>query len=159
MPAIAVMMGTSTLTAQSIGAGKSGRIKDIFKWGIIINIPIILIISAVCFLFPEAIMNVFVNDTDVIQIGVDYLKIVGLGYLTYIIFYVSNGIINGAGKTFATMVISFFSLCIVRIPLATLLSKTEMGLNGVWYAIVLSFAVTTINSLLYYFMGSWRKAL
>ena len=157
MPALAIMMGTSTLTAQSIGAGKPERIKNIFKWGIIINIPVILIISAVCVFFSESIMNVFVKETDVIQVGIGYLKIVGVGYLTYIVFYVSNGVINGTGKTIATMIISFISLCVVRIPLAAFLSNTKMGLHGVWYAVVISFVVTMINSLLYYFGGQWRK--
>lgn len=118
MPAIAMMMAASTMTAQSIGAGKSERIKDIFKWGIIINIPVILAISLLCVSFPKTIMAIFVKEPDVIQIGTEYLRIVGVGYLFFIVFYVSNGIINGAGKTLSTMAISFISLCVVRIPLA-----------------------------------------
>ncbi|AFA49685.1 MATE family efflux transporter [Acetobacterium woodii] len=157
MPAIAMMMGTAALTAQSIGAGEPERIKTIFKWGIIINVPIILIISTACVFFPETIMSLFVKETDVIQVGIGYLKIVGVGYLTYIVFYVSNGIINGAGQTFFTMIISFISLCLVRIPLAAVLSN--ISIRGIWYAIVISFAVTMINSLLYYFLGRWRKGI
>ena len=159
MPAIAMMMAISALTAQSIGAGKPERIKDIFKWGIIINIPVILAISAACVYFPETIMGVFVKETDVIQVGIEYLRIVGVGYLTYIAFYVSNGVINGAGKTISTMIISFISICVVRIPLAGFLSNTSMGIRGVWYAVVISFAATMINSLLYYFLGRWRKGI
>ncbi|MCZ8519430.1 MULTISPECIES: MATE family efflux transporter [Paenibacillus] len=157
MPAMAMMMAVSTLTAQSIGAGKPERIKHILKWGILMNIPVILVISAGCVLFPEGIMRVFVKEADVIQAGVGYLRIVGAGYLFFILFYVSNGILNGAGKTLSTLVITFVSLCVVRIPLAGLLSHTGLGLNGVWYAIVISFAVTTISSLLYYGSGRWNK--
>ncbi|NQX59996.1 MATE family efflux transporter [Paenibacillus qinlingensis] len=157
MPAIAMMMAASTLTAQNIGAGKSERIKDIFKWGIIINIPVIAAISVLCVSFPGTIMRIFVDEADVIQTGIEYLRIVGVGYLFMIIFYVSNGVITGAGKAISIMVISFISLCVVRIPLAGLLSHTSMGIHGIWFAIVISFAVTTINSLWYYFSGRWKK--
>lgn len=157
MPAIAVMMAASTLTAQTLGAGMPGKIRDIFKWGIIINIPVILLISAVCILFPGVVMHLFVKDEGVVKIGVDYFRIVGIGYLFFIVSYVSNGIINGSGKTIATMVISFISLCVVRIPIAALLVRSGSGLRGIWFAILVSIAVTLMNSLLYYYFGKWNR--
>ncbi|MPM87312.1 Multidrug export protein MepA [bioreactor metagenome] len=159
MPAMAMMMAASALTAQNIGAKQPEKIKDILKYGILINIPVILIISVICMLFPQAIMHAFVKDADVIQMGVNYLRIVGAGYIFFSVFYVSNGIINGAGKTISTMVLSFISLCVVRIPLAGILSHTSLGVNGIWIAILISFAASTVNSLLYYFYGRWRKEL
>lgn len=109
--------------------------------------------------FPQVIMRIFVKEVDVVTVGIDYLRLVGAGYLFFIIFYVSNGIINGAGKTISTMVISFISLCVIRIPLAGLLSHTKLGVRGIWIAIVISFAVSTINSLVYYRWGKWRNCL
>lgn len=156
MPAIAMMMAASALTTQNIGAGKPERMKAIFKYGILTNIPLILVISLLCVTFPQAIMRIFVKEAEVIQVGMDYLRIVGAGYLFFILLYVSNGVINGAGKTISTMVISFISLCVIRVPLAALLSHTSLGIRGIWIAIVISFAATTINSLLYYSFGKWR---
>ncbi|MEA4815461.1 MAG: MATE family efflux transporter [Lachnospiraceae bacterium] len=159
MPAMALMMAASALTAQNIGAGKPERIKDILKFGILVNIPVILMISALCVTFPQGIMRAFVKEPDVIQVGVDYLRIVGAGYLFFTVFYVSNGIINGAGKTIPTMFLSFISLCLIRVPLAGLLSRTKLGIHGIWIAIVISFAASTINSLVYYNYGKWRKEI
>lgn len=157
MPAIAVMMAASTLTAQNLGAGKPERIKNILGWGILVNIPVIASVVLLCVTLPEALMHVFVNDADVVNQGVGYLRLVGFGYLFFTVFYVSNGIINGAGRTISTLIISFISLCIVRIPLAGWLSQTSLGIRGVWLSIVLSFAVTTAASLTYYYSGRWLK--
>lgn len=157
MPAMAMMMSVSALTAQNIGAGKPERIKDIFKWGIVVNLPLILGISLLCITFPEGIMRIFVKNQDVVRMGVDYLKIVGLGYLTFSVFYVTNGIINGAGRTVSTMLISFVSLCLFRIPLASVLSGTALGIRGIWFAILISFTVTTISSMSYYLSGAWKN--
>lgn len=159
MPAIAMMMAASSLTAQNLGAQKPERISDVFKWGMILNAPVIGLIALCCMLFAQPIMKIFVNEPEVIRIGVSYLKTVGPGYLFFIVFYVSNGIINGAGKTLSTMAISFISLCLIRIPLAAVLSKTGLGIQGIWAAIVISFIVTTFNSLLYYFSKRWKPAV
>ncbi len=157
MPATAVMMSVSALTAQNLGAGKPERIKDIFKWGILINIPVILMVSLLCVSFPDVIVRIFVKDMAVIQIGAQYFRIVGVGYLFFIFIYVSNGVINGAGKTISTMIITFISLCLIRLPLAGILSRILLGLKGIWMAIVLSFLITTLSSFLYYLSGKWLK--
>lgn len=157
MPAMAMMMAASALTAQHIGAGKPEGLNRIFKYGILLNIPIILLISLSCISFPHMIMRVFVQEADVIQAGADYLRIVGAGYLFFIVFYVSNGILTGAGRAVSTMIISFISLVLIRIPLAGLLSHTHLGIRGIWLAIVISFAASMVNSLLYYFFGRWRR--
>jgi len=159
MPAMALMISLSALTAQNIGAGKPEKIRTILTSGILVNIPIILLISLLCVTFSQGIMNVFIKDPEVIRIGVGYLRIVGGGYLFFSVFYVSNGILNGAGKTLSTLILSFISLCMIRIPLAGLLSRTNLGLQGIWIAIIISFAASMINSLVYYRWGTWRKGL
>lgn len=158
MPAMAMMISVSAITAQNIGAGKKERINEILKWGIVLNTPVLLVISTLCFLFPGEIMRIFVKNDSVIRIGVEYLRIVGPGYLTFSVFNITNGIINGAGKTISTMLISFVSLCLIRIPLAAFMSHTGLGLKGIWFAIIASFIVTTINSFVYYRSGLWDPA-
>jgi len=156
MPAMAVFMAVSTLTAQNLGAKKIERIKGIFKWGVILNSVMILIISLLVVVFSKSIMHIFVSDKKIISIGVNYLVIVGSSYILFAISFVSNGIINGSGKTIVTMLFSFISLCLIRIPLAWVLSGTSLGIKGIWIVIAISFAITTAMSLGYYFSGKWK---
>jgi Na+-driven multidrug efflux pump len=158
MPAIAIMMATTAITAQNIGAGKTEKIKEVFKWGVILNLSVILAISLLIIIFPNVIMHMFIQDPVTVSIGANYLRIVGVGYILFGFSYVSNGVISGAGKTIITMIISFISLCVIRIPLAGILSHTCMGLNGIWVTIDISFLVTAITSLSYYFLGRWKKS-
>lgn len=157
MPAMAVFMAVSTVTAQNIGANKFSRIKDIFKWGIVLNTIMILVISALLIIFSGNIMNLFVRDKDIISIGVDYLAIVASSYILFAVSFISNGIINGSGKTVVTMVFSIVSICIIRIPAAWVLSCTSLGIKGIWVAIAVSYACTTVLSLIYYFSGRWNS--
>ena len=157
MPAAAVNMSVSSLTGQNLGASKKERINGIFKWGVLMNVAITLIISLLALCIPRTLLSMFIHDSATLDIGVNYLRIVSLGYVLFSIYYVSNGIMNGAGHTIITMVMSLISLWIVRVPLSAILIQTKLGLNGIWISITLSFAVNMIISLVIYFSGKWKK--
>jgi Na+-driven multidrug efflux pump len=55
------------------------------------------------------------------------------------------------------MCIEFLTLYVVRIPLAAVLIKTSLGLQGIWAAIGLSIVIQTAASLTCYFSGIWKK--
>jgi Na+-driven multidrug efflux pump len=147
------------MTGQNLGANKPDRIGKIFKWGIIMGILIAAVITLVAQMFPVLILHVFgFHNETIVSLGVTYLRIVSISYMIFTVMFVSNGIINGAGDTIITMLFSVLSLWIIRVPFAAVLSKTGLGLNGIWISMVLSFCVITIVSLCYYFSGRWKKA-
>jgi putative MATE family efflux protein len=160
MPAMSMSMAAATLTGQNLGAGKPQRIKDVFKWGVIMCSSITLIISLVVVFFSKYIFIIFgiADDVKVLEIGVTYLHIVGASYIFFGVLFISNGIINGAGHTIITMCFTLMSLWLVRVPFSWLLSKTSLGIIGVWIAVASSFAVTMTVSLIYYFSGRWKKS-
>ncbi|WP_438021759.1 MATE family efflux transporter [Sorangium sp. So ce233] len=159
LPAINMGMAISTLAGQNLGAGHHGRVREVFTWGCVFSGGITLVISAAALVFPEALLRVFITDPVVIDLGVSYLHIVGPCYVLFGLSFVSNGIINGAGATVVTTVISLLSLWVIRAPLAYWLSREMRSVEGVWYAIAVSFVVSLIASLAYYASGRWKRAL
>ncbi|MCX8130450.1 MAG: MATE family efflux transporter [Clostridia bacterium] len=159
MPALSMSMATAALTGQNIGAKKPERVKDIFKWGIIMTSVVTIIVSIIVVSFPEFILSIFGlgKSRESIDIGVEYLRINGSAYILFAIMFVSNGIINGAGHTITTMIFSLLSLWVVRVPFAWLLSGTALGTRGIWISMITSFGVTMVISLWYYFSGRWKK--
>jgi Na+-driven multidrug efflux pump len=97
------------------------------------------------------------NDIEVMRIGMRYLQIVGSSYIFLAILFISNGVINGAGHTLITMTFTLLSLWVVRVPGSWFLSKTSLGITGIWVSVALSFLVTMVVSLTYYFSGRWKK--
>jgi putative MATE family efflux protein len=157
MPAMAVMVAVSSVTAQNLGAGKPERVKEVFRWGLLVNTPAVLAVALVSLLAPAAVMRLFVREPEIIRLGAEYLRIVGVGYLFLIPPYVSNGVIVGSGRTAVTMLLSFVSLCLVRVPLATWLSRTPLSLTGIWIATACSFSVNAALGVLYYRSGRWQR--
>jgi Na+-driven multidrug efflux pump len=121
---------------------------------------ITIFISLIVVFFSKFMLILFGlgNDPKVVEIGTTYLRIVGSSYLFLAVMFISNGVINGAGHTMITMTFTLLSLWLVRVPVSWWLSKTSLGITGVWIAIALSFFVTMTVSLTYYFSGRWKKS-
>jgi putative MATE family efflux protein len=159
MPALNIGASVSTLAGQNIGAGKFHRVHQVFRWGILISGAITITASIIAMTMPAQLLRIFLSDPAVIAIGVPYLRIVGAGYVFFSVMFISNGVINGAGHTFITTIFSLISLWIVRVPLATYLSGRMQKPEGIWYAMVISFAVGMMVSVIYYLSGRWKHAL
>jgi putative MATE family efflux protein len=162
MPAMSMSMAAATLTGQNLGAHKPQRVKEIFKWGVIMSSTITFLISLIAFFFSKYILKMFGlgNDAEVMQIGTSYLRIVGSCYIFFGFAFIANGVINGAGHTLITMTFSLLSLWIVRVPGSWFMSrKTSLGITGIWVAVACSFFFGMIVSLAYYYSGRWKKAV
>jgi Na+-driven multidrug efflux pump len=158
MPAMTLGMAASSLAGQNIGASRHDRIREILFWGCLFSGGMTLLATLVAVSIPTLLLHIFIDDPAVVEIGVMYLRTVGACYIFFAVMFVSNGIINGSGHTLVTTMISLISLWAVRVPLAYSLSR-RMGIRGVWVAIALSFAVSTICSMLYYLSGRWRRVI
>lgn len=158
MPAMSIGLAVSAMTGQNLGAGNVKRVREVFKWGAIMTAGITLTLSAIIVLFPKLLLSMFVRKPEILEIGIGYLRTLGFAYILFALMFVSNGVINGSGRTLVTMAITVLSIWLIRIPLAALLSSTSLGINGIWLAVVIGFAVGLAASVVYYFAGRWKKA-
>ena len=158
MPAMSMGMAVSALTGQNLGAQKPERIKDVFKWGIVMTSAITIFISLLAVSFARHILMGFGlgADPSVMQIGTSYLHIVGTCYICVGVMFVCGGVINGAGHTLITMAFSILSFWLIRLPVAWYLSATSLGVRGVWFAVGTSFTLGMAMTLAYYSSGRWR---
>jgi putative MATE family efflux protein len=159
MPIMTFGIAVSTLVGQNIGANLHHRVKEVFWWGNIVGGGITFCFSMFALLMPRTLLHMFANDPAVINIGTSYLRIIGSCYVLYAVLFVSNGVINGAGYTFVTTIISLISLWIARVPLAWYLSHRMHRVEGVWYAIIISTMIALVISLGFYVSGFWKKPI
>lgn len=148
--------GVSNYTAQNIGARKLNRIKDGFRAGIkliwILCIPLMIIY----FFAGRQLLYLFISDpTDVaIQTGTNYLKIISPFYLVVSAKLVADGILRGS-EMMNRFMASTFSDLILRVILASLLSRTSLGATGIWCAWPIGWTVATFMSIYFYRSGPW----
>lgn len=126
----------NAFVAQNYGAGKRERIKKGYKTAMGIMALWGIFTSFILIAFPEFFFRIFITEKDVLPMGVDYLRIIGISEFFMCMEITTAGAFQGFGKTVPPSVtgIVFNTL---RIPGAMLLSSTALGLNGVWWTLSL----------------------
>jgi putative MATE family efflux protein len=156
LPAMNFGQALSTFVGQNIGAGKMDRVKQGLVATLNLSSWTAVITSALIIVFRHPLMTLFVSDAEVIRIGGEYLLIVSGFYIIFSSMFVIGGVMRGAGDTLIPMFITLFSLWLIRIPLAAVLSK-YMGETGIWWAIPIAWFMGMGLSYLYYRTGIWKK--
>jgi putative MATE family efflux protein len=159
MPAMTVGLAASSLSGQNIGARQFARVREVFGWSLLTGAGVTLGVSLAAVCIPRVLLSAFLDKPEALDIGVGYLRIVGSGYLFMAVLFACNGVINGAGHTLATTLATLISLWICRVPLALYLSRRMDSVEGVWWAIVISFVVGMVVSLTYFLSGRWKHPL
>jgi len=159
MPALTFGGAVSMLVGQNIGAGRVQRAREVFNWGIILCGGITLAIAILAMAVPHLLVSTFLNKADAITVGVHYLRIVAISYVFFAVLFVANGVINGAGYTFVTTIISLVALWAARVPLAYYLSHRMHAVEGVFWAMAISNLVSMSISLACYLSGFWKKPI
>lgn len=123
LPIMNLGSAVSTFVAQNIGAGEKERVKRGVKSSIKMALYMSLVISALIIIYRSNLILLFNSDKDVISIGSQYLLIIGPFFVFIGISFILSSAIKGAGDSMFAMLSSVFSLWLVRIPAAYILSK------------------------------------
>ena len=75
--------------------------------------------------------------------------ILGLGQMPMCQELVTGGALQGMGKTLSCSLITII-LTAARIPLALVLGRTGLGLDGIWWALTLTSVMKGIVFVIYY---------
>ncbi|MCX7862165.1 MAG: MATE family efflux transporter [Bacteroidales bacterium] len=156
LPAMNFAAALSTFVGQNIGAQRLDRVLNGYISTQKIMFLITICISSLIFIFSATLSSMFTSDTTVIQISKEYLQIVAFFFVCFSAMFINNGILRGAGDTLIPMFITLFSLWIVRIPLAFILSKS-FGYYGIWWSIPIAWFFGMTLSYIYYKTGNWKK--
>ena len=134
MPALNLGRALTNFTAQNYGANQKDRIIKGGKYTLFMGIGISLLLSMMICLYPTIFISIFNRDTNILQIGSGYLRIVSAFYFIFAAMQILNGLLLGYGKSFVPMLGSILSLCLLQVPVAIFLSHTSLEYYGIWIA-------------------------
>lgn len=154
--AVGFSVAAATLVGQNLGAEKPWRAEKA-AWLTILYISIfLLLVSVVYFFFGGFIIRFFINDANVIQEGMHYLKIIALFEVFLGFEVVLEGAFSGAGNSLPPMLVAV-PITWARIPLAVYLADVAgMGSNGIWWAIAVTTGLKGILLALWFLRGKWK---
>ena len=145
--------GVSNYTAQNLAAGKEARVKEGFKWGVVIAASIALIFFVVYFFLNEKIMYLFLNkgSDEALGVGHDFLTTVSPFYVIVAGKLVADGVLRGSERMGRFMISTFVDLAL-RVGLAFAFASTYLGSKGIWWAWPVGWGVALVMSVIFAFM-------
>lgn len=124
----------SSYIGQNFGAGKWTRIHKGFR----ISMQVILcwgvLITACIYLGADVLFSIFLSDPAELALGATYLRIIAWCQLPQSVEAVSYSMFKGTGNTLQPSIVSI-SCNVLRVVVAFFLSKTSLGLHGIWIAV------------------------
>lgn len=135
----------TTLMAQNRGAGKPDRVRKGFFCCLKIEAVYAVCITAVCFFGAEPIIRLFASQTEVVELGVRFLRLVSLFYLMPALTNGVQGGFRGLGDLKITLVSSMLNMAgrVAAAALFVLILKMDIE------ALPYSYAVGWVLMLLY----------
>ncbi len=159
IPAFGLGMATSTLVGQNIGALKSERAVKTVKVSMSVAFIVLSILGILLYIFAARIAGFFVpNEMLTIQESAIFIRIISVSFGFVGILIVIIGALRGAGNTKLSMLLTIFSVWILRFPLAYFLSEyTHFKEIGIWLSYPATNILTAIVGLYIFKYGNWIK--
>lgn len=142
----------STFIAQNYGAGQSKRIRSGIRSALWTVLLFCIATSILVYSFAPQLMEIFVrsSETEIIAIGVKYLRIEGACYLGIGILFLLYGFYRGINRPGMSVILTIVSLG-TRVLLAYITSSIpSIGLIGIWWAIPIGWFLADLIGILYY---------
>ncbi|MDR1374914.1 MAG: MATE family efflux transporter [Treponema sp.] len=141
---------------QNYGAGREDRIKEVIKLSAAVLSGWGLFVMAFVWFAGPAVFSLFFQDRKLLALGTSYLQILTFCQLAMNIEAVGSGAFKGRGKTIPPSIV-VISTNALKPALAWVLSRTSLGLYGVWIGVVITANLRGIWMNLWYAAENRRR--
>ncbi len=157
LPITCMCMALTTFVSQNLGAGEIKRVKKGTVIGSAIGISCAEIIGVIVFAFAPVLLRMFSSDAEVLTTGTTQARTESLFYCLLALSHCLAGIYRGAGKTTVPMIVMLSSWCLLRITYITIIVRLIPMVNVIFWAYPLTWSVSSVVFIIYYFKGKWLK--
>ncbi len=126
----------SSYTAQNFGAGRNDRILEGFKVFSLFCLGLAAFVTLVMQLFSPFLISLFTNgssDRELIEVGVNFLRIISPDYLIICFIITSGGLLRGIGRTRDFFYVTLLDF-VVRVTMCFVLTKLLQSYTGLFWA-------------------------
>lgn len=153
----AMGLSITTFSGQNFGARRYDRMKRGALVALGITALLTVIISSGMLLLANPLLRLFTSDADVTKIILQMMHFLVPTYITYICVEIFSGTIRGAGDAVIPTVLTCFGVCILRVLWIFIAVPRSPGLITVVWSYPITWSLTSILFLIYYFHGGWLR--
>lgn len=133
LPTQGITMGTQPIISYNYGAKNHQRVKDAFKYTLIVTVIITIMATISVALFPQVFARMFTSDQELIALVVKVLPIFMAGIWIFGVQMACQSAFMGMGQAKISLFLALLRKVILLIPLAIILPRFT-GVMGIYYA-------------------------
>ena len=157
MVVVTMGMALAVYSGQNIGAGRTDRIES----GLYKTLALVLaycgLMALIMTVFGRQLLSIFLDPSEAgeaLNIGTQYLHIIGIAYFMAGIMRCYLNVVHGTGDVNISMLTGLVEL-VTRVIASYILVK-PLGLTGLWIAIPISWGIGSLIPLIRYYSGRWK---
>ena len=161
VPGMALGLAIITVVGRCMGAGATDQAVTYTKRLVGVCYLFMLVMSTGMFFLADFLVSLFNLSPEAVGMAAQVLRICAVGNVIFwpMSFTLPNSL-RAAGDAVFTMMVSLCSMFACRVALSYVLACSwglNLGLAGVWLAMVADWIVRSFLFLLRYWRGSWKK--
>lgn len=160
LPANGIGSAISTIVGQNVGAGQYGRANKGYKIAMAMSVGLMFTGGMILSRPPisTAIVKIFASDEDVVKMAAEFFGIMAFWVFTNGVYNSTMGLFQGSGHTEVTMIVDASRLWVFRFATLYVCQKMlHLGVESIWYSVVVSNGISAVLLFLIYLTGYWKK--
>lgn len=160
LPSNGIGSAVSTIVGQNYGANQLDRAYKGYKISMYIAVGFLFVGGMILSrpFLSTAMVTVFSDDPEVIRMAADFLSIMAFWCFANGVHNCTSGLFQGSGHTEVTMIIDVTRLWVFRFATLFFCQKVlNMGVESVWYSVVVSNGLAAACLFVTMMTGYWKK--
>jgi putative MATE family efflux protein len=155
---VGLMSAAAAVAGQNLGASHPERASAAVHLSARIGVTIAAAVGVLFLLIPRPLLAIFgVDQPDVVDIGVELLRVLSLSGLFIAVALTYTGGLQGTGDTKSPLYISIVSQIVMPLGICFVIQQTStLDPIDIWLAILVGHVTRCILSVLRFNQGKWR---
>lgn len=157
--AVSSAMGAAitSFIAQNHGAGKTDRVKQCVRQGLIMAFTVTIVISAALMLLAIPMLRILTPDEAVVQTTYQIMSYFVPFYFTWVLVEALSAVLRGAGDAVRPVAIIGIGICLFRVIWIATVFAHFGTLFSLCLSYVVSWTITSAALVIYYRQGRWMN--
>ena len=151
----AIGAAITSFIAQNYGAGRTDRVRQCVKQGLIMHFVITLVFSAALMLTAIPVLRLLTMDEAVVETTYQVMSYFVPFYFTWVLVEVLSAVLRGAGDAVWPVVIIGIGICLFRVIWIVTVFAYFRTLLSLCLSYAVSWTITSIALAIYYKQGRW----
>jgi putative MATE family efflux protein len=148
LPVMAIAFAAAPVAGQNFGARQPERVRETFRSAVKMCTALMFVLMLLCQWRPDAMIRVFSNDPEVIDVGSQFLHIISWNFVLSGIIFTCSSMFQAMGNTLPSLYSSATRLITYSVPLIWVSTQPWFRLEHVWFLSVGTVMLQTVVSFL-----------